>query len=98
MSEEGSGTRSASSLVGLRARVTRAPREIVRAVATRGALLYFLITDMAAINPMYQVSLQQFLALFDESIERAAPAPLASKRIVNIVECNSGWFVQHDFP
>ena len=37
MSEEGSGTRSASSLVGLRARVTRAPREIVRAVATRGA-------------------------------------------------------------
>jgi len=37
VSEEGSGTRSASSLVRLRARVTRAPREIVRAVATRGA-------------------------------------------------------------
>ena len=63
-----------------------AAREEYRPVATRGSLLYFLIVDLAGINPMYQVSLQQFLELFDQSIERAAPAPLASKRIVNIVE------------
>ena len=67
------------------ARISSA-REEYRPVATRGSLLYFIIVDMASINPMYQVSLQQFLALFDQSIERAAPAPLASKRIVNIVE------------
>eukprot|EP00966_Prymnesium_polylepis_P042079 977258-Prymnesium_polylepis.1 len=41
---------------------------------------------MAAINVMYQVSLQQFLALFDHSIATSDRAPLASKRIGNIIE------------
>jgi len=63
-----------------------AAREEYRPVATRGSLLYFLIVDMAGINAMYQVSLQQFLALFDYSIEKSPPAPLASKRVVNIIE------------
>ena len=57
-----------------------------RHVATRGSLLYFLIVDMANVNPMYQVSLQQFLEIFVQSIERAEPAPLAHKRIANIVD------------
>merc|ERR1719181_612262 len=61
-------------------------REEYRPVATRGSVLYFLIVDMAAINVMYQVSLQQFLALFDYSIANSQPAPIAAKRIVNIIE------------
>ena len=61
-------------------------REEYRPVATRGALLYFLVVDMAAINNMYMVSLQQFLVLFDFSIANSDKAPLASKRIVNIIE------------
>ena len=61
-------------------------REEYRPVATRGSLLYFLIVDMAAINNMYMVSLQQFLELFDFSIDNSEKAPLASKRIVNIIE------------
>ena len=61
-------------------------REEYRPVATRGSLLYFLIVDMAAINNMYMVSLQQFLELFDFSIENSDKAPLASKRIVNIID------------
>ena len=63
-----------------------AAREEYRPVATRGSLLYFLITDMAAINVMYQVSLQQFLELFDYAIAKSDKAPLASKRILNIIE------------
>jgi dynein heavy chain len=61
-------------------------REEYRPVATRGSLLYFLIVDMAAINNMYMVSLQQFLELFDFSIDNSDKAPLASKRIGIIIE------------
>ena len=35
---------------------------------------------------MYMVSLQQFLELFDFSIDNSDKAPLASKRIVNIID------------
>ena len=35
---------------------------------------------------MYQVSLQQFLELFDHAIANSDKAPLASKRILNIIE------------
>lgn len=61
-------------------------REEYRPVATRGALLYFLVVDMAAIDNMYMVSLQQFLELFDFAIDNSEKAPVAAKRIVNIIE------------
>ena len=41
---------------------------------------------MAAINNMYMVSLQQFLKEFDFSINNSDKAPLAQKRIGNIIE------------
>lgn len=63
-----------------------AAREEYRPIATRGSLIYFLVVDMASINVMYQVSLQQFLALFDYSILTSDRAPLASKRIGNVIE------------
>merc|ERR1719160_2411829 len=41
-------------------------------VAVRGSILYFVIADLALIDPMYQFSLFYFLGLFGRSIDNAA--------------------------
>jgi len=43
-------------------------------VATRGAVLYFCVVEIAAINWMYNVSLLQFLDIFYDGIDNSAKA------------------------
>merc|ERR1711988_1156814 len=61
-------------------------REEYRPVAIRGSVLYFLISSMTAVDNMYNVALAQFMELFFVSCERAEKAPLAKKRINNIID------------
>ncbi|KAL7058434.1 hypothetical protein AAHC03_016999 [Spirometra sp. Aus1] len=61
-------------------------REEYRPVAERGALIYFLIQDMATINIMYESGLRQFLKLFDDSLISSEKSPVTQRRIAKILK------------
>lgn len=46
-------------------------RENYRVVARRGSVLYFVISDLALIDPMYQYSLEYFSKLFNKRLEKS---------------------------
>jgi dynein heavy chain len=61
-------------------------RDGYRPVATRGAILFFVMADMSAVNNMYQYSLSAFLGVFTFSLKRAIPNPVLKKRLENIIK------------
>ena len=43
--------------------------QVYRPVPTRGSILYFVVADLAILDPMYQYSLSYFTKLFNYCIE-----------------------------
>ena len=60
-------------------------REQYRPVAVRGSALYFCMIETSLVNWMYNSSLEQFLKLFDDSIDFSEKAQLPSKRVEIII-------------
>ena len=59
-------------------------REKYRPAAIRGSVIFFVIADMANIDPMYQYSLGYFKQLFVDCITRSEPSSDLSTRLKNI--------------
>lgn len=61
-------------------------REVYRAVARRGAILYFVVADMAGVDPMYQYSLVYIKRLFNGSIETSPAREDVTQRCLTLIE------------
>ncbi|KAK3924935.1 Dynein heavy chain 10, axonemal [Frankliniella fusca] len=60
-------------------------RDGYRSVSHRGAMLFFLLSDMATVNTMYQYSLASYLEVFAYSLRKALPHTQLSRRLKNII-------------
>ncbi|XP_012151823.2 dynein heavy chain at 89D [Megachile rotundata] len=60
-------------------------RDGYRPVAKRGAILFFVLADMAIVNSMYQYSLISYVEVFIYSLKKALPDPALQQRLKNII-------------
>jgi dynein heavy chain len=72
-----------ASATATRRHITLACEEY-RPAAHRAMLLYFIVSDLAGVNCMYQTSLAQFTALYEESIDGSERPPSAAARVAAI--------------
>ena len=56
-------------------------RESYRSVAQRGSVLYFVIADLALIDPMYQYSLEFFSRLFGRRLDKSEKSEVLQNRL-----------------
>ncbi|KPJ04007.1 Dynein heavy chain 10, axonemal [Papilio xuthus] len=61
-------------------------RDGYRPVAKRGSILFFVLSDMAVVNSMYQYSLSSYLDVFSFSLRKAMPNVILAKRLKNIID------------
>ncbi|MEQ2161926.1 hypothetical protein GOODEAATRI_014749, partial [Goodea atripinnis] len=60
-------------------------RDGYRPAAKRGAILFFVLTDMALVSSMYQYSLASYLKVFDLSLRKSRSDSVLHKRLQNII-------------
>ncbi|NXP60283.1 DYH17 protein, partial [Chloropsis cyanopogon] len=61
-------------------------REHYRPAAERASLLYFILSDLCKINPIYQFSLKAFNGVFEKAIQRAVPSDDTRQRVINLTD------------
>ena len=61
-------------------------RNQYRTVAIRGSILYFVIADLAGIDPMYQYSLAYIKRLFNQSIEKSRKSRDLDERLEILID------------
>ncbi|XP_022902554.2 dynein axonemal heavy chain 10 [Onthophagus taurus] len=61
-------------------------RDGYRSVAKRGAILFFVLSDMAGVNAMYQYALAAYLGVFAYALRKALPHTVLAKRLQNIID------------
>ncbi|XP_069353305.1 dynein axonemal heavy chain 10 isoform X1 [Eulemur rufifrons] len=61
-------------------------RDGYRPAARRGAILFFVLSEMALVNSMYQYSLIAFLEVFGLSLKKSLPDSILMKRLKNIMD------------
>ncbi|XP_035168476.1 LOW QUALITY PROTEIN: dynein heavy chain 17, axonemal [Oxyura jamaicensis] len=61
-------------------------RENYRPAAERASLLYFILSDLNKINPIYQFSLKAFNVVFEKAIQRTTPAEDVKQRVINLTD------------
>ncbi|NWQ91943.1 DYH17 protein, partial [Burhinus bistriatus] len=61
-------------------------RENYRPAAERASLLYFILSDLNKINPIYQFSLKAFNTVFEKAIQRTAPSDDIKQRVINLTD------------
>ncbi|XP_059059014.1 dynein axonemal heavy chain 10 [Achroia grisella] len=61
-------------------------RDGYRPVAKRGSILFFVLSDMAGVNSMYQYSLSSYLDVFSFSLRKSMPNVILAKRLRNIID------------
>lgn len=59
-------------------------RQVYKYHALRCAALYFIICDLCIVDPMYQFSLDWFIAMFNQSIRMAEPKESKEERFVEL--------------
>ncbi|KAF8560792.1 hypothetical protein P879_08220 [Paragonimus westermani] len=60
-------------------------RDAYRPAARRGAILFFVLSDMSTVNSMYQYSLGSYLVVFQLSLRRSMPDMMLQRRLINII-------------
>jgi dynein heavy chain len=61
-------------------------RESYRSVARRGSILYFVIADLALIDPMYQYSLEFFSRLFNRRLDKSEKSEVLNDRLEILIK------------